>query len=116
MVNPNDPFGAMMVKNFKLRNIPLKGMDFFNSFADIKNHYNQIACEVEIYNMKDIYYVHLNQEERKRIEKLEFLDELEEFFLMLQHYFMSLAKKSKITTAASPSLENTIISRLRLGV
>lgn len=110
MVNPKDPFGKMMLQNFKLRGIPLKGMDFFSSLADIKGHYEQQGFAVEIHNMRDMYYSHINQEERKRIEKLEFLDEFEEFVLMMQHYFMSLSKRSQGTAPA----EFEVIARLSL--
>ena len=95
MVNPTDPFGKMMVYNFKQRGVPLVGMGFFESLDEIKGHLEQRGFQVELAHMRNMYYKHLDQKERQRIEKLEFLDELEEFWLLLEHYFMSLAKKPK---------------------
>lgn len=36
-----------------------------------------------------------NQNERNRIEKIDFLDELEEWNLLMSHYFLLLAYKTK---------------------
>ena len=118
MYNPFDPFGKMMLHNFKQRGIPLVGMPFFSSLADIKQHYEKRGMTCEIHSMRQMYYELLDQEERKRIEKLEFLDELEEFWLVQEHYFMSLAKKS-ISKAGGKSpaeinLNFDLLSRLHL--
>jgi len=43
--------------------------------------------------MKGVYYNEIPQEERTRIEKLQWLDEFEEFMLMQKHYFISLSTK-----------------------
>ena len=43
--------------------------------------------------MHTVYYKELPQDERARIEKLQWLDEFEEFWLMQQHYFMSMSTK-----------------------
>lgn len=115
MVNPHDPFGKMMMQNFKLRGIPLKGMDFFSSLAGIKNHYEQLGFAVEIHSMRDMYYSYLDQEERRRIEKLEFLDEFEEFILMMQHYFMSLSKRAQPRDGGPVPAEFGVIARLSLS-
>ena len=98
MVNPNDPFGKMMVYNFKQRGVPLVGMDFFDSLAAVRGHLESRGYQAELADMRTMYYKHLDQSERLRIEKLEFLDEFEEFWLLLEHYFMSLAKKPKSST------------------
>lgn len=95
MVNPHDPFGKMMVYNFQQRGVPLVGMDFFASLDCIKLQLESRGLQVELAHMRDVYYKRLDQKERLRIEKLEFLDEFEEFWLLLEHYFMSLAKKPK---------------------
>ena len=93
MVNPSDPFGKMMLHNFKQRGIPLVGMSFFTSIGEIKKHYEEKGFTTEIHTMREMYYQVIDQDERKRIERLEFLDELEEFYLVQEHYFMSLSTK-----------------------
>ena len=113
MYNPLDPFGQMMLHNFKQRGIPLSGMDFFVSKQAIEDAFKKRGFSLEFHNMRDMYYKYLDQTERARIEKLEFLDELEEFWLLQEHYFMSLAKK--IQTEEIPgSLELSIVNRMTL--
>ena len=41
--------------------------------------------------MVTIYNKYCDQKERQRIEKIEFLDEYEEWNIMLGHYFVSLS-------------------------
>ena len=43
--------------------------------------------------MLQIYNNYSDQNERKRIEKIDFLDELEEWELLMQHYFFLIAQK-----------------------
>lgn len=50
---------------------------------------------VEIYDMLNIYRTYCDQQERKRIEKIEFLDEYEEWNIMLSHYFVSFSSNIK---------------------
>ena len=114
MFNPADPFGKMMVYNFRQRGIPLVGIDFFSSLEAIKTQYLSRHMTVEVVPMRQIYYNYLDQTERARIEKLEFLDELEEFWLVQEHYFMSLARKPK-PKDAPPVSGFDILESLRLS-
>eukprot|EP00828_Plagiopyla_frontata_P048846 TRINITY_DN9522_c0_g1_i3.p2 TRINITY_DN9522_c0_g1~~TRINITY_DN9522_c0_g1_i3.p2 ORF type:complete len:181 (-),score=46.08 TRINITY_DN9522_c0_g1_i3:129-671(-) len=92
MFNAKDQFGKMMVKNFEIKGCPLIGIDEFESLELIKDRYKKLGFETcEIYTMLDIYNKYVNQLERQRIEKIEFLDELEEWNIMQSHYFVSLA-------------------------
>jgi len=43
--------------------------------------------------MLAIYNKYIDQNERKRVEKLEWLDELEEWQLISRHYYFSLSSK-----------------------
>ena len=64
--------------------------------AQIKNdHLAEGYHTVDALTMKDIYYNKINQNELKRIHKLEWIDEFEEFDLIMSHYFISIAKKMK---------------------
>lgn len=67
----------------------------FDTLAKIKA--DQITDgfqRVDIFSMKEIFYNMINQNELKRISKLEWIDEFEEFDLMMSHYFVSIANKS----------------------
>ena len=46
-----------------------------------------------------------DSEERKRIEKLEFLDEIEEWQLIMGHYYIALAKNLRTKDVDSVKLE-----------
>jgi len=48
---------------------------------------------VEVYDMLVLYDKFLDQNERKRIEKIEWLDEIEEWQLISRHYYFSLSSK-----------------------
>lgn len=51
--------------------------------------------EAECFNMNEVYYKKLDQNERNRIEKLEIFDEFEEWDLLQNHYCLCLGKKIK---------------------
>lgn len=114
MVDPNDPFGKMMVYNFKQRGIPLVGMSFFDSLAKVTAEYERRGLQVDIASMRDVYYKWLDQSERVRIEKLEFLDEFEEFWLVQQHYFISLAKSKRANSKTANSANFDVLEKLSL--
>ena len=86
LIEPDDPFGKEMVENLRNRNIILKG------FEEVKNLQDQIDRLKEskfdyVYaiDMLEVYFKLLPLEERKRIEKLELMDEFEEFNLLQKH-------------------------------
>lgn len=96
MFNGKDPFGKMMVRNFEVKGVPLCSIDRFDSLAQIRGDMLAEGYQrVEIQSMRDIYYTKINQEELKRISKLEWIDEFEEFDLMMGHYFVSIAVAAK---------------------
>ncbi|CAD8080398.1 unnamed protein product [Paramecium primaurelia] len=95
MFNPNDQFGKMMVQNFEYRGCPLVGIDAFPSLQAHKDRLNTWFNYVEIYDMKTLYQIATDSEERKRIEKLELMDEWEEWNIMQSHYLVSLANKDQ---------------------
>ena len=48
---------------------------------------------MDFYDMLKMYNSHMDRDEKKRIEKIDFLDELEEWNLIMQHYFFLIAQK-----------------------
>ena len=96
LIGPNDPFGKEMVDNLRTRNINLRG------FNDVKNVKDQIErlkdAKFEDVNIVDMYYVYfklLPVEDRKRIERLELMDEFEELNLLQKHACFGYASKCK---------------------
>ena len=93
MFNPNDRFGEMMVRNFKLRGIDLKGIHDYPDLKSIEKRYRDCGYgDVEIYDMNTVFNKKSDPKELQRILKLEWLDELEEMNMMMSHYYMILAK------------------------
>lgn len=72
-----------MVKNFKLKGCPLNGIFDYPSIQSHKDRYSKLNYKnFEIYDMLTIYNTCCDQEERKRIEKLELMDEFEEWIII----------------------------------
>lgn len=56
---------------------------------------------VDAFDMKDIWNSVLDQEENKRVEAIEMLDELEEWNMFQEHYCMVVAAQDKIESPPS---------------
>jgi hypothetical protein len=88
MYDPNDRFGQMMVKNFNMMGCPLVGIYKYPNLKDQFTRFENCGWKAtECLTMAKIYYESIEPEERKKIEKLEMLDELEEWNLIMSHYF-----------------------------
>lgn len=88
---PHDIFGKTMVQNLIMRGCPLKSIDAFPTPAvqsqRLKNaSYTHAACQT----MKQLYLQFMDPVEKKRIEKIEMLDEYEEWYMLMEHYCISL--------------------------
>lgn len=79
------------MENFASKGCPLLGISEFFGTDAIKKRMEEAGFqEADIYDMKTLYYSVLDPNERRRIEKLEWMDELEELALMQSHYFMGV--------------------------
>lgn len=86
MINGNDPFGQQMIYNLEKRGIPLPGL-IASPTAD---SYRGRLCaagyaRAQAADMNSMY-ASVDPTERARIERLEILDELEEWQLIMGHY------------------------------
>ena len=96
LIGPDDPFGKEMVDNLKTRDIYLKGFDDVKNINDQINRLKKLNFEgVNIVDMYHVYFNVLPVEERKRIEKLELMDEFEELNLLQRHACFGFASKCK---------------------
>ncbi|GJQ09604.1 hypothetical protein GpartN1_g2503.t1 [Galdieria partita] len=92
---PTDPFGRQMVKNIEQRGFSLSSLSLYPSLQAQKERFTQFGySKVDIKSMYTIYEDVLEVEEKRRIERLELLDELEEWRLLLQHYFLLYCLKA----------------------
>lgn len=95
MIGPEDPFGQQLIYNVESRGCPLPGIRSFPSKAS----HIQVLQEagftsgVGVHTMLEVYREYVDAKERGRIERIEFLDELEEWNLIMSHYCLSYAFK-----------------------
>mmetsp|Transcript_55136 Transcript_55136/g.118387 ORF Transcript_55136/g.118387 Transcript_55136/m.118387 type:complete len:414 (+) Transcript_55136:73-1314(+) len=103
--NPNDPFGKVMVDNLTQRGCPLLSIFDYPSLASQRERYLQRGWErCNLANMNEVYEKHLDRAEVERIQRLELLDEFEEWHLIQQHYFLLIATRAP--GAATPAAED----------
>mmetsp|Transcript_19858 Transcript_19858/g.34076 ORF Transcript_19858/g.34076 Transcript_19858/m.34076 type:complete len:94 (+) Transcript_19858:178-459(+) len=87
-----------MVENLKKRGCVLETVLKYPSLESQIQRYND--CHWSIANAKDMLSVYnnvLDASERKRIERLEFFDEIEEWRLIQAHYMVCLARNNEKT-------------------
>jgi len=94
-IHPDDPFGRTMIENLRRRNLELRSYKTYPDQASqekrmIGNGFTRACC----WSMKDIYDKFIDQNELKRISRLEMFDEFEEFFLFMAHYCIAIGTKS----------------------
>eukprot|EP01130_Rhizamoeba_saxonica_P005024 TRINITY_DN2025_c0_g1_i2.p1 TRINITY_DN2025_c0_g1~~TRINITY_DN2025_c0_g1_i2.p1 ORF type:complete len:168 (-),score=23.85 TRINITY_DN2025_c0_g1_i2:41-544(-) len=98
-INPSDPFGQMMINNLRKRGISLLS---FQTYPTIASQIERMQnCGYDLVLAKDmnaIYNNLLDLEENRRANRIEMLDELEEWILILQHYCIILAANDKNNT------------------
>ncbi|KAA6393285.1 MAG: putative leucine carboxyl methyltransferase 1 [Streblomastix strix] len=86
MSNETDNFGRVMIQNLKRRGIEMPSLMAFPSCDARKSALRDSGfINAVAYDMNKAYQ-NIPQAERKRIEKIEPLDEFEEFHLLLSHY------------------------------
>lgn len=99
-LNLNDNFSKMMVQNLSSRGLILEGFDHNNSVESQINRFKEYKFEeIMSTDMKKLRQSDSTNEEWKqkwdqellRINRLEFLDEVEELELILQHYAITWA-------------------------
>lgn len=96
IIEPNDIFGRTMLENLSYRNIHLRGV---HAYPTVQSHISRFRSHyerVQGFNMLEIYNSHLLPEEKQRVEKLEWMDEFEEWNLLLRHYVMVISCKGNI--------------------
>ena len=96
LIGPDDPFGKEMIDNLKNRDINLRG---FNDVKDVKDQIKRLEeAKFENINIVDMFYVYfklLPIADRKRIERLELMDEFEELNLLQKHACFGYGSKCK---------------------
>eukprot|EP00038_Savillea_parva_P031975 m.92441 g.92441 ORF g.92441 m.92441 type:complete len:306 (+) comp9959_c0_seq1:108-1025(+) len=93
MINPDDPFGRVMVRNLELRGCPLRGL---NGCPDLKSQearFDNAGWHSRPAKDMNAVFKLLPAEDVARVRKLEIFDEIEEWELISAHYCISTAFK-----------------------
>lgn len=105
MVGPNDPFGQQLVLNVESRGCPLPGI---RSFPSVESHLNlmwQGGFDASgTSSMREVYEKYIEAKERERVERIEPLDEFEEWNLIMSHYCISYGVKGNTSLLADSGL------------
>ena len=95
--NLNDRFGQIMIENMENRSCKLLGIDacLSESTQLMRFNNNGYKC-IKLISMTKYYNEYIDVNDRRRIESIEFLDEVELLFQLLDHYCLSLASNNDL--------------------
>jgi tRNA wybutosine-synthesizing protein 4 len=97
MVKPEDAFGQVMLRHLRARGCELHGMVSHPNLPAQRLRFSAAGFEDPgegrpcAWDMLAVYDLFLDPAERRRVEDLELLDELEEWRLLMGHYCLALA-------------------------
>lgn len=83
---PNDPFGQTMIRNLLTRGIVLKTIEKYADLEKQKERLKILGMEARARDCEEIWRLWVSREEKERVDKLEWMDEVEEFVLLVKHY------------------------------
>lgn len=85
LIKPDDNFGKQLVENLRSRNIELFGIEDTSSCNAQKERLEKLGYTAVCIDMREFYDKHIEEDDKKRIEHLELLDELEELNMLNEH-------------------------------
>jgi tRNA wybutosine-synthesizing protein 4 len=92
MISPHDSFGKMIIKNLTSRGFHIPSIIDFPTLKSQELKFMETNwSDAKSYTMLSIYNDKISAINRKRIEKIEILDELEEWNLLMSHYSFTIA-------------------------
>ena len=94
---PHTAFGQTMLHNLQLRGCPLLGLPAYPTLDSHRSRYLTDAGYERWtgWDMLRVYGEWIEADERRRVEAVEWLDELEEWNLIQSHYHISCAAKQR---------------------
>lgn len=96
-INPSSRFGQTMMQNLNQRQCNLLSYLSYPSIQSYCDRYKLYGMTCTYgYTMYDMYYTYITSDERKRIESIEFMDEYEEWEIMMSHYAIVIGIKNKL--------------------
>ena len=108
-IRPSDAFGKTMVSNLASRGINLQTLKRYSSL-EAQRQRLRLGGFVDGQGARDVHELWdssnwVSEEERERIEKLEWLDEVEEWKLLASHYCVAWGWKGDVFARAWASLD-----------
>jgi len=92
--NPSDRFGKVMVENLMRRGCPLLSIHEYPTMESQNERYTQRGWDqCSLIDMNQVYSKYLDREDVARIQKIELMDEFEEWHLIQAHYFLLIATR-----------------------
>lgn len=105
MINPNDAFGKVMVANIAARGCSLPGYAAFATLQSQEERFLRAGWEhARATDMLTIYNQFLDRSEVQRVARIEPLDEVEEWDLIMTHYCFVVASRGAAASAFFKSL------------
>lgn len=94
MLNPNDSFGKVMYRNITHAGFQLPGFISFPTLESQRDRFTANGFDIaNSCSMLQAYNNIISKEEKQRVSRLELLDEIEEWELLMNHYSLSIAVK-----------------------
>jgi len=99
MINPDDVYGKNMIRNLRNVGFEIPGLKDFPTLEAQKERFlltgwsDAHSCSMRFYFDKL-----LSQENKERISKLEIMDEVEEWNMLMEHYSLTIATKGTLFT------------------
>lgn len=95
MVTPEDAFGKTMVKNLKSASFDVPGIIDYPTLVSQEQRFLQCGWnDARSITMLNYYNSYIDEADKKRLSKLEILDEFEEWNLLMSHYSLTIATKA----------------------
>lgn len=90
--NLHDPFGETMARNIASRGCPLLGLSKYPTIGSLKDRFRGAGFgNVRAETMMDAFEARFSAQQKRDLQKVEMLDEVEEFRLLLRHYVVLIA-------------------------
>ncbi|KAL7751785.1 carboxy methyl transferase for protein phosphatase 2A [Sorochytrium milnesiophthora] len=93
-IGPSDGFGSTMINNLRARGVELPGIHAYPALEDQRRRLAEAGFgSAQAITINTFWDRHISGDEKKRLNKLEFLDEVEEWHLFGDHYCLALGIK-----------------------
>ncbi|KAJ2905747.1 carboxy methyl transferase for protein phosphatase 2A [Coemansia aciculifera] len=91
-IRPDDRFGQMMIDNLRARLLELRGLHAYPTLESTSQRFMSRGWHsAKAIDLADYHDRCIDDSERVRLAKIEFIDEWEEFTLLAQHYAFTFA-------------------------